>query len=89
MEKIKVKAEDIMKDFLAHPEGLVLPKGLSLSTYYEEIRMEKRRSLFPLIVRLETREKNVDIAKMRKYDLIQMAAQRVIYRYVMFHLFIV
>ena len=87
LERIKVKAESIMKDFEGQP-GLILPEGFSLHAYYEEIRMEKPKSLFPLIVRLETREKNVDIAKMRKYDLIQMAAQRVIYRYILFYLFI-
>ena len=75
-----MKAEEILKDFIDQPGGLIIPNGLSLSIYYEEVRMEKRKSLFPLIVRLETRERNVEIAKMRKYDLIQMAAQRVVFR---------
>lgn len=79
-----MKTEEILKDFIDQPGGLVIPHGLSISAYYEEVRMEKRKSLFPLIVRLETRERNVEIAKMRKYDLIQMAVQRVVFRFLVF-----
>lgn len=82
LERIRLKSEDVLKDFMNEPGGLVMPEGLSFHAFFEEIRMEKRKFLFPIIVRLETREKNADIAKLRKYDLFQMAAQRVVYRYI-------
>ena len=44
-----MKAEEILKDFIDQPGGLVIPHGLSIPAYFEDICMEKIKSLFSLI----------------------------------------
>lgn len=62
------------------PGGIVIPQDCPLFDYYEEVKLEARKHLYPLEVRVESKEKSIELRDLKKLDLIQMAGQRLLYR---------
>lgn len=85
LEKILLRAEEVLKDLVEFQNATNLgPHCLSLVEFYGEIRLEKGRQLFGMVKRVEGKDKSDDLQELRKLDLIQMAAQRVVFRLVFF-----
>lgn len=74
-------ALEILKDLSNGPGGVVVPMECSLLEYFEEIRLQKRKVMFTMLLRVQMKEKNSDFKALQKFDLVQMAAQRVVFRY--------
>ncbi|KAI5055755.1 hypothetical protein GOP47_0029276 [Adiantum capillus-veneris] len=81
LEKVGRTGDTILKDFIDIPGGLLLPEDFTLANYYMEVKMEKRKPLFPLESRGEIREKGVLNKAQRIPELLQKAGQRLVYRY--------
>lgn len=81
LDKIVQRAKQLLDDIVNAPGGPVLPDVCSLLEYFEEIKLEKRAALFPLESRVEVREKALDLKNVKKLDLVQMAAERLAFRY--------
>lgn len=80
LEKIYLKANEVLLDFVDVPGGVILPIDFPLFDYYEEVRIEMRTHLFPLEIRGEPKEKKGNDKSLKKEDLILKASMRLLYR---------
>lgn len=85
MERIFQKAQSILPDFVDVPGGVNIPCNITLFDYFEEVKLEGRKHLFSLEVRADSKEKGDGLKAMKNLDLVQLAAQRLVYRYTGIH----
>jgi len=76
--KIEEKAQQYLFDFTYVPEGVSFPVNVSLSHYFESIKLEARKFLFVLVCKSETKATSKLGAK--KIDHLYMAGQRLDFR---------
>lgn len=81
--KILARATKLLSDFVDVPGGLIVPPGLGLASYFEEIMFESRPHLYPVETSLEAKTRDVEKQALKKVDNMRMSAQRLVYRYVM------
>lgn len=81
LEKIWQRAQHVLVDYVDVPGGIVAPQECTFFDYYEEVKLEARRFIFPLEGRIVSKERSSELRGLAKLDLVQMAAQRLVYRY--------
>ncbi|MCO5608266.1 hypothetical protein L7F22_062472 [Adiantum nelumboides] len=81
LHRILDRANRLLVDYVDVLGGVIVPPHCTLTMYFMEVKIEARDNLFPLETSLESKFKDVDAHALKKIDALQMAAQRVVYRY--------
>ncbi|KAI5055425.1 hypothetical protein GOP47_0028946 [Adiantum capillus-veneris] len=84
LARVFERAFQTVSDLMDVPGVVPLPHDSTLTFYFEEIKFEARPILFPIEVSLGAKTKDVEKQALKKVDTLQMAAQRLSFRFLMF-----
>ncbi|MCO5552543.1 hypothetical protein L7F22_006055 [Adiantum nelumboides] len=74
-------ASTLLLNFVDMLDDVNVPLECTISMYFEELQLEARAHLFPVLTKFGAKTKDAELLAPKKEDVIPMAAQRLLYRF--------